>query len=441
MNRVPRFSGPPLLGLNHRFLRDPVGMFMEAHRRYGDLVELDLGISGSVYAAFHPDGVKQTLLRGRRVHRALLRELLGKGLFTSPSGDDWLRRRRLIQPLFHEDRLAELTPLLLRSLDEVLERHWLNAGTVDLAAEMKRATVAMMVDATFGRHGDVDRAVAREELSFLLRYVDDRLFTFVQPPRSWPTPDNRRYRRSIRTIRAIIADAVRDGRRRGGDEPTFLNGLLASRGSDPEVRFSDEELVDEVLSIFIAGTETTGTALTWALHLLATHPAAGEGLLKEMASELPGDTLTPAVLARLTWPKAIVQEAVRLYPPAWALRRVTDDPVEIGGVRLPAGSRLIVSAYVTHRHPQVWSEPERFDPVRWLPAGAAERPRFSYFPFGAGAHQCMGNMFALLEGELIITRLAQRFRMAPFGRSPVRARPTIALAPVPGPHLEVIPIS
>ncbi|MFF5209075.1 cytochrome P450 [Streptosporangium sp. NPDC000396] len=441
MKDIPRFSGPPLLGLNHRFLRDPIGMFVEAHRKYGDLVELDLGVSGSIYAAFHPDGVKQTLLKGRRVHRALLRELLGKGLFTSPSGDDWLRRRRLIQPLFRQERLAEMVPLLLRSLDEVMERHWLHAGTIDLAREMKRATVAMMIDATFGRHRGIDRQTAREELSFLLRYVDDRLFTLVKPPRRWPTPDNRRYVRSIGTLRAIISDAVRDRRRGGGDdEPTFLDGLLESRGADPSVRFSDEELVDEVLSIFIAGTETTGTALTWALHLLGTHAPVAASLYEEVTSTVPQRTLTAGDLARLSWPRAIVQEAVRLYPPAWALRRVIDEPVEIGGARLPAGSRLIVSAYVTHRHREVWPEPERFDPARWLSPGAAERPRFSYLPFGAGAHQCMGNLFALLEGELIITRLAQHFRMAPWGASPVRARPTIALAPVPAPQLEVTPV-
>lgn len=437
---APRLSGPPLLGLNHRLLRDPIGMFMEAHRKHGDLVELDLGIAGPVYAAFHPDGVKQTLLRGRRVHRALLRKLLGKGLFTSPSGDDWLRRRRLIQPLFREERLAEMLPLLLRPLDEILERHWLRAGIIDVAEEMKRATVAMMIDATFGRRGGIDRQTAREELSFLLTYVDYRLFTLVKPPQSWPTPDNRRYRRSIGTLRAIIADAVRDRRRRGGDEPTFLDGLLESRGADPSIRFSDEELVDEILSIFIAGTETTGTALTWALHLLSTHGPVAAELHREVADTVPGGELTAGDLKRLSWPRAVVQEAVRLYPPAWALRRVLDDPVEIAGVRLPAGARVIVSAYVTHRHRAIWPEPERFDPARWLASAAGDRPRFSYFPFGAGAHQCMGNLFALLEGELIITRLAQHFRMTPWGAAPVRARPTIALTPVPGPRLEVTPL-
>jgi cytochrome P450 len=432
---IPRFGGLPVLGLNHRLLLDPVGMFMDAYRTHGDLVELDLGYAGPVYAAFHPDGVKQVLQRGKRTHRALLRQLLGKGLFTSPSGDDWLRRRRLVQPLFRQERLDDMIPLLLRSFDESLDQHWAVLSTVDAAEEMKRATVAMMVDATFGRRADVDRAAAIDALSFLLPYVDQRLFTLIKPPLRWPTPANRRYVEAIATVRRIVGDALRT--RRPASEPTFLDGLLDSRAADGAPNFTDEELVDEVLSIFIAGTETTGTAITWALHLISTHPEVADQLHKEVASVIgtTGSRVPTAVdLADLTWPKAIMQEALRLYPPAWALRRVLDEPTEISGHRLAAGSRLIVSAYVTHRHQEIWPDPELFDPNRWRDP-AVTRPRFSYFPFGSGAHQCMGNLFALLEGELILTRIAQHFRLTSPGGKPLRTKATIALAPRPTPRL------
>lgn len=428
MRTVPKFSGLPLLGVGPRFLRDPVATFMTAHQRYGDLVELDLGVGGTIYAVFHPDGVKQVLGKGRRVHRALLRELLGKGLFTSPSGEDWLRRRRLLHPLFREERLAEMTPLLLRSLDTALDGSW--RGSINLAEEMKQATVAMMIDATFGDHAAIDYPAAREALSFLLRYVDERLFNLVKPPRSWPTRKNRRYTETIATLRDLIGTAIEDPAVRDRDEPTFLGGLLDVRdGAD----FTDEELIDEVLSIFIAGTETTGTALTWSLYLLSRHEEAAAALHAEVASTVGSRTPTAADLDALTWPKAVVREALRLYPPAWALRRVMDEPTEINGVLLPAGARVMVSAFVTHRHPELWDDPERFDPTRWL--SDVDRPRFAYFPFGAGAHQCIGNLFALLEGQLILTRVAQKFRSASVITSPTRARPTIALAPAPAPHL------
>jgi cytochrome P450 len=189
-----------------------------------------------------------------------------------------------------------------------------------------------------------------------------------------------------------------------------------------------------VLSIFIAGTETTGTAITWALHLISTHPEVAEALRQEVASAVGSRVPTATDLAGLTWPKAIMQEALRLYPPAWALRRVLDEPTEIGGVPLAAGSRLIISAYVTHRHQEIWPDPERFDPNRWRDP-ATTRPRFSYFPFGAGAHQCMGNLFALLEGELILTRIAQHFRLTSPSDKPLRTKATIALAPRPTPRL------
>ncbi|HET9143891.1 cytochrome P450 [Actinophytocola sp.] len=432
MSTVPRFTGLPLLGVGPRFLRDPVATFMAAHQRHGDLVELDLGPGGSIYGVFHPDGVRQVLGKGRRVHRQLLRQLLGKGLFTSPSGEDWLRRRRLLQPLFTAERLAEMVPSLLRSFDTALHTRWEHSARINVAEEMKQATVAMMIDATFGHRAAIDYPAARAALAFLLTYVDERLFRVVKAPGSWPTHKNRRYTKEIAVLRGTIAEVMRNPRFRRDDGPTFLGGLLELRG---EAKFTDEELTDEVLSIFIAGTETTGTALTWALHLLSRHPEAAAALSAEVAGTLGARTPTAAGLSQLSWPKAVVQEAIRLYPPAWALRRVLDAPTEIGDATLPAGASVMVSAYVTHRHPGFWVDPERFDPTRWLPGAPAKAPRFAYFPFGAGAHQCTGNLFALLEGELILTRVAQRFRTAPVTELPVRTRPTIALAPVPAPHL------
>ncbi|OLR91902.1 cytochrome P450 [Actinokineospora bangkokensis] len=432
MSAIPRLAGPPLLGLNARFLRDPLGLFLRAQREHGDLVELDLGVAGSVYAAFHPDGVRQVLMNGRRAHRQLLRQLLGKGLFTSPTGDDWTRRRRLLTPLFRAERLAAMTPLLLRPLDAAFDQRWHPGARVDLGAEMKRITVAMMVDATFGARDDVDRPAARAALSFLLGYVDHQLFAFPTIPRSWPTPANRRYRADIAALRAIIGTALVTLRRKPGTEPTFLDGLLAHQGD-----FTDHELVDEVLSIFIAGTETTGTALVWALHLLSEHPEHAEALRTEVAGALGGADPTGERLRGLTRPRAVVREALRLYPPAWALRRVVDEPLEIAGHEVPAGARLIVSSYATHRHPGVWERPLEFDPRRWL--GGEGRHRFAYFPFGAGAHQCVGNTFAQLEGDLLLTRAAQRFRLDRPAAPTTGTKPAIALTPVPTPHPLLLP--
>lgn len=438
MSTIPRLAGPPVLGRNLTLLRDPLGMFTHARRTRGDVVEIDLGVAGPVYAVFHPDGVKQVLSHGRRTHRQLLRELLGKGLFTTPSGADWRRRRRLVQPLFHAVRLTDTLPLLRDALDTALRTRWRPGGTVDLAAEMKHANVAMMVDATFGARDDVDRAGARRTLDFLLGYVDRRLFTAVKPPVSWPTPANRRYHRDIAELRRIIRDAMVVLRRDPGTPPSFLDGLLASQADPLTPEFTDEELVDEVLSVFIAGTETTGTALTWALHLLSTHPGVAASLHAEVATA-SADATAPDRLPALELPGAIMREALRLYPPAWALRRVLDDPLDVGGATLPAGARVFVSSYVTHRHEAFWTDPDRFDPERWLHERAAKQHRFAYFPFGAGAHQCAGNAFAQLQGELVLTRVAQLFRLDPADTDAPRARPTIALAPVPGPTALLTP--
>lgn len=440
--KVPRLAGPPLLGLNLRLLRDPLGMFTQARQRCGDLVELDLGLAGPVYAAFHPDGVKQVVHNGRRTHRQLLRELLGKGLFTTPSGADWLRRRRLLQPLFRPQRLAAMVPLLLTGLDRALDRRWLAGRRIDLAAELKHANVAMMVDATFGQRPDVDTDTANRALSFLLGYVDHQLFSLLKPPRRWPTRSNRRYRSDIAALRGVIGDAIVALRRRPGDQPTFLDGLLSGQATDHPDPFTDDELVDEVLSIFIAGTETTGTALTWALHLVRGDQDSTDRLRAEVAATVGDRAPTATDLAAMAMPRAVVNEALRLYPPAWALRRVLAAPTRIAGTELPADARVLVSSYVTHRHPDVWPEPERFRPDRWLPdlrGNPPARPLWSYFPFGAGAHQCAGNAFALLQGDLVLTRVTQRYRLSPDTGGRLRARPAIALAPVPGPTALVSP--
>lgn len=189
-----------------------------------------------------------------------------------------------------------MTPLLLCPVDEALQRRWRPGYRVNLAAEMKAITIAMMVDATFGIRTGIDRATVREALGFLLGYVDKRLFTFVKPPLSWPTRANRRYRRDIAAVRALVGEAVRARRRNPVREPTLLNGLLDSQGRDGTPKFTDEELVDEVLSIFIAGTETTGTALTWALHLLSTHPVVAGQLQQEVAATLADSTPTATQL-------------------------------------------------------------------------------------------------------------------------------------------------
>ncbi len=312
------------------------------------------------------------------------------------------------------------------------KRQWRPGARIDLAAELKKITVAMMVDATFGTAPDVDRAAARAALDFLLGYVDHQLFTLLTIPRSWPTPDNRRYRADIAALRRVIGDALTARRRRPSGQPTFLDGLLDNQGD-----FTDEELVDEILSIFVAGTETTGTALVWALHLLSLNPEPARRLRAEVADVLGADAPTGDRLRLLTWPRAALREALRLYPPAWALRRVVDEPLQIGEHTVPAGARLIVSSYVTHRHEGVWARPEQFDPGRWLVD--QQRHRFAYFPFGAGAHQCVGNTFAQLEGDLVLTRVAQRFRLDPLPARRTGTKPAIALTPVPAPTPLLLP--
>jgi cytochrome P450 len=233
--------------------------------------------------------------------------------------------------------------------------------------------------------------------------------------------------------RQLIQQRRKDGEPASGG---LLSMFMQARDANGEP-MNDKELLDEVLSTFIAGTETTGTALTWTCYLLASHPALEERLRAESLEAVGTRQPVLADLEKLGFAKRAFLEAIRLYPPAWAMIRFLEQPREFQGFRIPEKSRVMVSPYVTHRHPKFWDEPERFDPDRFTPERSAGRPRFAYFPFGGGGHQCIGSDLAAMEAQLILTMIAQRYRLELDGPQRIRARPAIALAPVPVPRLKV----
>ncbi len=439
--RPPGPAGHPIWGSLGELAKDPPRFYLNAHRRYGDVVSFRSLGPFRWYMVCHPEDIER-ILRGPAARfpkddftNRNFRFLLGDGLFTS-AGDSWLRQRRLAQPAFHRQRLAGLGAIMTATASAAVER-WRplarEGEVVDVAAEMSRLTLQIVGEALFGldigdREGEVTRALAgaAEFLEYRFRHPFD-------PPLWLPLPRHRRFQQARAAFDGIVYGIIAARRRAlaatgdaGGD---LLALLLEARDQDTGEAMSDRQLRDEVITLLVAGHETTAVTLTWTWYLLSRHPHVERALHDELAAVLGGRPPTPEDLSRLTYTRMVLDEALRLYPPAYGLSRQTREPLDVRGYYLPAGALIGMLQYVTHRHPEFWERPEEFDPERFTPDRSAGRPRFAYFPFGGGQRQCIGAGFALMEAQILLATLAQHFRCLPVSERPIEPDPQVTLRP------------
>jgi cytochrome P450 len=416
---VPGPRGAPLIGSALDLQRDLLGAYDRAMREYGDVVRFVAGPPGlrtTLYVVFHPDGVQQVLASGsarytkdNRFYREIA-ALLGDGLLTS-EGDRWRQQRRTLQPLFTRRRVATYGTVMAEEATLLVER-WRPAAehgdAIDLHAEMTRLTLRVVGRILFGSGVDRIIPVLRRALPVINDHARRRGLAPASVPAGWPTPRNRRAARAQRdlydTTDEIIAAAGADG-----DDMIAL--LRGARDPETGARLDHDAIRDQILIFLLAGHETTSTALTFALHLLGHHPAVQRRLHDELATVLTGRAPTAADLPALATTAMVIKEAMRLYPPAFATGRLTWEGDEILGRTIPPGSVVSVAMWATHRHPDFWPDPERFDPERFTPEREAARHRYAYFPFGGGARACIGAHFALLEAVLVLAVVAQAYEL------------------------------
>lgn len=432
--RPPGPRGVPILGMLPAVRRDPTGAFTNVARRYGDVAYLAIGPRHG-YLITNPADIRHVLQDNARNYQksplyAKLRTSLGNGLLTS-EGQFWLRQRRIAQPAFHRQRIAALASVMVdaaRGTEARWQAFASEGRPVDIADEMMRLTRTVVVRALLGGdlgpHADrVDQAwtVMNEQISegFWSLGIAD-LFR----------PAKRRRFEAARGVLRETVDYVIDQRRRHPSEDADLLSLLMSaRDEETGEGMTDEQLRVEVTTFLLAGQETTSLALTWTWYLLSQHAAAQRRLEEEIDTALNGRPPGYDDLERLPYTRMVIDEALRLYPPAWGFSRqaVADD--ELGGFALPRGWIVFIIPYVLHRLPQFWDDPERFDPERFTPERSADRPKFVYLPFGAGPRQCIGTQFALVEAMLVVATLAQAYRLHHVPEHPVVPWPLITLRP------------
>lgn len=417
------------------YTRDHLGFLTRCAREYGDVVGLRF-VNVPVYLLSHPDHIEYVLVknnrnfiksRGERVSLGFL----GGGLLTS-EGSFWRCQRRLAQPAFHRERISFYGEVMVKSTERMAVG-WRDGEARDVHRDMMRLTLEIVARTLFG----VPLKPAEfEEVGGALAVIAER-FTgwggvFFQVPEKVPTPGNLRFKRALRQLDALIYGIIR-GRRESGEEAGFrgdlLSMLLAARDEETGEGMSDKQLRDEVMTIFLAGHETTANALSWAWRLLAEHPEAENRLHNELGEVLADRPPTFEDLSRLRYADTIVKESLRLYPPAWAFGREAVEDCEIGGCHVPAGTQLIMSQWVTHRDPRYYDAPTEFRPERWADGLAERLPRYAYFPFGGGPRLCIGQSFAKMEAVLLLATMAQRFRLRPVPGEQVKPQPSITLRP------------
>ena len=398
---------------------DPPGFFLRLARAHGPAASFRL-LGRRYYLFTGPEAVREVLVtRAGGMHKGFLIRrvwtqlvgVLGNGLLTSEDAFHD-RQRRLVVPAFHRERLTGYA----RTMTDALEAHtarWTDGAMLDAAAELSELTLVIVARALFGAELGSDVATIRGALTVLARLIEEMRSPFQQL--AW-SRSMRAYRREKARLDAVVAGIV--AARRGGgdaDRGDLLSMLLLARDEETGgPGMSDRQVRDEVMTILLAGHETTAGALAWSLHLLGQNADAEARLHAELDAVLPGGRLPDfADLPRLVYTRQVFTETMRLYPPAWLLAREAMETVEIAGWNVPRGTMCLLSPYATHRDPAWFPEPERFRPERWDAGQAGERPRHAYFPFGGGPRSCAGEAFAWMEGTLLLAGLARRWRFVP----------------------------
>jgi cytochrome P450 len=431
---LPGPRGRWLLGTLSDFQRDQLGFYVDC-ARYGDVVATRLGPRRALLF-YHPDAIEEVLVtRSRDFVKSpgvrLLRPLLGEGLLLSEH-DFWLRQRRLVQPAFHRQRVAAygdvMTDYTTRRLAD-----WKEGDVRDVHDEMMALTQAIVAKTLFDAEVSDEASEVGTASYVLMQDFGSRIGSLWQLIPSWlPTPANLRSRRAIKRLDRVVYRMIAARRQHGEDRGDLLSILLHAQDADDGTRMSDRQVRDEVMTLFMAGHETTAVALSWTWYLLAQHGDVDARLAEELRTVLGSRAPTAADLPRLRYTEMVVTETMRLYPPAYAMGRMSTVPTEIAGHPLAAGVVAILPTWVVQRDPRWFDEPEAFRPERWEDGRTRGNPRYAYFPFGGGPRQCIGNGFAMMEAVLILAAIAQRFRLTLEPGQRITPTPYVTLRPEPG---------
>ncbi|MCB5181957.1 cytochrome P450 [Streptomyces antimicrobicus] len=440
---IPELAGVPLLGSLFDLKKDSIGTYLKAQRTHGDVVRITAGPPGlraALYCVFSAEGAQQVLaaqsanFRKDNPFYEEVRESFGNGLLTSQD-EEYLRQRRLVQPLFTRKRVDGYAGAVAAETGTTIGG-WHDGAVVELTDEMMRLALRAVARILFGTDVEATVDVVDRCFPVIAEYCLRRGYSPANLPRTWPTPANRRAAAAMDELYGVCDRIIAERRGRDtaasgggggaasegggantaagegtgtGEGEDLLSLLAAARDGDSGDAFDSTELRDQVLIFLLAGHETTATSLAFALHLLGRHPEQQDRAREEIRRVLGDRTPEAADLDRLPYLTQVLKEAMRLYPAAPVIGRRAVAATDIAGRRIPAGADVILAPWVTHRHPDYWTDPERFDPDRFAPEAEAARPRYAWFPFGGGPRACIGQHFSMLESVIALAMMLRAY--------------------------------
>jgi cytochrome P450 len=446
ITRRKRFDGPKAPGPSSAgairsllwMLRNPLASIRDSMDRHGELIRYEFrfpGVHFAMHLVTNPLHAKHVLMENQHNYKkaftyAPLKALMGNGLLTS-EGDLWLKQRRLMQPIFGQRRLETFYAPIRDAGADFIEL-WRNLNPdepIEIGQQMSSLTLDIVGRALFGSSlGDdgprVSQSVKVLQGLALKAFTNPAYWLFATRPQRIPI---KKYRQAVLTFDDVIYGSIDKRRHETLDHEDLLGMLLAVRDETTGEPMGDVQIRDELMTFMLAGHETTATALTWTFYLLSQNEPARRALLDEIDGVVGGRMPTFEDVPRLVYSRAVLQESMRLYPPAWLVDREAIHEDEVGGCYIPAGSTVTVTPYFVHRHPEFWPDAEAFQPQRFLGDAAAQAP--AYIPFGAGRRGCIGSGFAMLEGVLALVMIAQSFELQPVAGHPVEPRAEVTLTP------------
>jgi cytochrome P450 len=419
----------PLVGATPYYARDPFRFMTDVRDAYGDVATFRLGRQ-QTYMVTTPTAVERVLVDDADAFSKpdfqtdAMEQLLGQGLLLS-EGPFWREMRQLAQPAFSPGRIADLTEMMAERADQLVER-WEPGEVRDVEAEMARVTVEIIVDAMFGAElGPARTRRVQENLEPLGRRFEPDPKRAVVP--DWlPTAENREYQAAIENLEAVIDDVVAERRADDSDDADDLLGILLAARERGDV--DERQIRDEMMTMLLAGHDTTALALTYTWYLLAEHPAVERKLHEEIDDVVDGRP-TLGDVGDLSYTRQVLDEAMRLYPPVYTMFRQTDRDVELAGYDIAAGSLVMLPQWAIHRDPRYFDDPETFRPERWADA---DHPTYAYFPFGAGPRSCIGKRFSLTEATMLLATIASEYRLRRVDEGALELRGSLTMHPADG---------
>lgn len=424
----------PIIGMIPEMTKDMLGMFMDLTKHHGGIVQFKL-LNKTYMLVTKPEYVKHILqsnhhnyIRGKSVETG--RVLLGNGLPLS-DGEFWLQQRRIIQPAFHRQKLSSLANTITNTIQTQLEtwkKYSKSHQAFDMEDEMTKLTLSIIIKTMFSaKISDEQVQALGDAFRIASAFMLWKSQQFVQLPLSVPLPKHIAYNKATKVLNEIVYPLIAEGRKNPQDD--LLGMLLNAKDAETGMGMSDAQMRDEIITIFFAGHETSAMALTWAFYLISKNLHVQAKLIGEIDQVLNAGTPTLEDLPKLTYTTQVINEVLRLYPPAYLFAREAVTNQELDGYLIPAGTLIFITPYVTHHDPTYWRDPETFDPERFTPENIASRNKDIYYPFGAGPHICIGNNLAMMEMQLTLAMIYQRFKPDLINDSAIGLSPEATLRP------------